>query len=470
MKTPQTYLPAAVMRRAAVLFCISALIGMGAYLGKMSPDQVFVICVFSCSILGTLLFWDFRLAFVFTGGGILVLTRSVGVKSFIEYASLDVIVFLIGMMIVVGMVKEAGFFSWLVKRLLAIRNIGGIGLFIIIMILSAVLSGLTGEVTSIIVMAAAILDISDLLEIDPVPLIISSVMTTNIGSASTLLGNPIGILIALRGNLTFEDFLTQALPLSALVLAAVIMILCVWYRKYLRDITSRLVLLGKEKQTSRNIAFDSKKICSVVLFGLMVILIAMHKRLEIILGIRENELLVVLPIIFAGLSLLCFHHKALFCIEHEVEWKSLLFFMFLFAQAGVVQASGVAQFLAEKFLAQIGSHPKVLVGVTLFSSGVLSGILDNTVVVASYIPVVKNLHLMDSALHLLWWALLFGACFGGNITAIGSTANIVALGILEKERNIKINFVGWLKLGLVIGIVSMAIAYLALLWVPIFPA
>jgi len=319
-------------------------------------------------------------------------------------------------------------------------------------------------------MAAAIIDISDLLEIDPVPLIISSVMTTNIGSASTLLGNPIGILIALRGNLTFEDFLTQALPLSALVLAAVILILCVWYRKYLRDITSRLVLLGKEKQTSRNIAFDSKKICSVVLFGLMVILIAMHKRLEIILGIRENELLVVLPIIFAGLSLLCFHDKALFCIEHEVEWKSLLFFMFLFAQAGVVQASGVAQFLTEKLLAQIGSHPKALVGITIFSSGIFSGILDNTVVVASYIPVVKNLHLMDSTLHLLWWALLFGACFGGNITAIGSTANIVALGILEKERNRKINFIGWLKLGLVIGVVSMAIAYLALLLVPIFPA
>jgi Na+/H+ antiporter NhaD/arsenite permease-like protein len=126
--------------------------------------------------------------------------------------------------------------------------------------------------------------------------------------------------------------------------------------------------------------------------------------------------------------------------------------------------------LTEKLLAQIGSHPKALVGATLFSSGILSGILDNTVVVASYIPVVKNLHLMGSTLHLLWWALLFGACFGGNITAIGSTANIVALGILEKERSIKINFIGWLKLGLVISVVSMAIAYVALLWIPTLPA
>ncbi len=470
MNHPPTHSPSLVLRKIAVLFIISASIGMGSYLGKMSLGQIFVVCVFVSSILGTLLFWDFRLAFVFTGGGVLVLTRGVGVRSFIEYASLDVIVFLIGMMIVVGMVKETGFFSWLVKRLLAIKKLGGFGLFTIIMISSAALSGLTGEVTSMIVMSAAILDISDMLEIDPIPLIISSVMTTNIGSASTLLGNPIGILIALRGNLSFEDFLTLAMPLSVLVLAVVILTLCVWYRKYLRYITSRLEMLGKEKRTPQNIAFDSKKIYSIVLFSLMIILIAVHKRLEMTLGIRENELLVVLPIIFAGISLLFCRGKAIFCIEHEVEWRSLLFFMFLFAQAGVVQASGVAQFLTEKLLAQIGSHPKALVGVTLFSSGILSGILDNTVVVASYIPVVKNLHLMDSTLHLLWWALLFGACFGGNITAIGSTANIVALGILEKERSIKINFVGWLKLGLVISVVSMAIAYLALLWMPIFPA
>jgi len=458
----------AVMRKILVLFCISAGVGLAAYLGEMSAEQTFVVSVFSASILGTLLFWDFRLAFVFVGSGILLLTKSVDVGHFIEFASLDVIIFLIGMMIVVGMIKESGFFLWLVKKLLTMRNLNGVGLFVIIMIMSALLSGLTGEVTSIIVMVAAILDISDLLKINPVPLVISSVLTTNIGSASTLLGNPIGILIALRGNLTFEDFLTRALPLSAVVLATVILILCFWYRRYLRDITSKLALLDREKRTSEVIVFDSKKICSVILFCLMITLIAMHKRLEIALGVGENELLVILPVIFAGLSLLCFHDKALHCIEHEVEWKSLLFFIFLFAQAGVVQSSGVAQFLAEKLVAQIGSHPKILSGVTLFSSGILSGILDNTVVVASYIPVVKNLHLMHSTLHPLWWAMLFGACFGGNITAIGSTANIVALGVLEKEKNIKINFFEWLKLGSFVGLASMIIAYLALVLVPIF--
>lgn len=111
-------------------------------------------------------------------------------------------------------------------------------------------------------------------------------------------------------------------------------------------------------------------------------------------------------------------------------------------------------------MAQIGSRPAVLTGAMLFLSGILSGILDNTVVVASFIPVVKSLHVIDSTLHQLWWAMLFGTCLGGNITAIGSTANIVALGILEKKKNIKI--------GLFVGLVSMAIAYLALVLIPVF--
>ncbi|MFH1776024.1 MAG: hypothetical protein ABH952_00455 [Candidatus Omnitrophota bacterium] len=73
--------------------------------------------------------------------------------------------------------------------------------------------------------------------------------------------------------------------------------------------------------------------------------------------------------------------------------------------------------------------------------------------------IVQNMHLSQESLRSLWWALLFGACFGGNITAIGSTANIVALGLLEKEQNVKINFFAWLKIGLISGMVTMAMAY-----------
>jgi len=101
------------VKKIVILICICSTIGLSAYFGKLSAKQVFVISIFSASILGTLLFWDFRLAFVFTGSGVLLLTHCVDLEQFIKFASLDVIIFLIGMMIVVGMIKEAGFFNWL---------------------------------------------------------------------------------------------------------------------------------------------------------------------------------------------------------------------------------------------------------------------------------------------------------------------------------------------------------------------
>jgi Na+/H+ antiporter NhaD/arsenite permease-like protein len=457
------------MKKKALLLPICALaLGIGGFIGGLTRQQSFIVAVFSVSILGTLFFWDFRLGFLFIGSGILFLIHAVDIEHFIKYASLDVILFLMGMMIVVGMMKESGIFHELAAYVLKIKDLNGLKLFIIITVFSAVLSGLTGEVTSIIIMVAVILDISDLLKINPLPLVISSVLTTNIGSASTLLGNPIGVLIALRGGLTFEDFLTHALPLSSVILATTIAILCIWYRDYIAELSVKLAAEGKAKFGSHSVSFDAKQKINTLIFAILIVLIAFHNRLEMLFGIAENHLLIILPVIFAGIVMLYHHDKAIYYIERDVEWKSLLFFTFLFAQAGVIQSSGVAQSLAARIVESIGTQARLLSGATLFLSGILSGILDNTVVVASFIPIVKNLHTTSLSLAPLWWALLFGACLGGNITAIGSTANIIALGLLEKQRNMTVNFLNWLKLGLIIGIVSMLIAYIAIAFVPIF--
>jgi len=160
------------------------------------------------------------------------------------------------------------------------------------------------------------------------------------------------------------------------------------------------------------------------------------------------------------------HEKARYYVEHEVEWNSLLFFMFLFIQAGVIQSSGAASILALGIAELAGESTNLLIGIILFSSGILSSLLDNVVIVASYIPVVKNFDVIYSNLNIFWWALLFGACFGGNITVIGSTANIIAMGIFEKRFGRKIGFFTWLKIGLLVGLVSMTAAFVFIVVCP----
>jgi Na+/H+ antiporter NhaD/arsenite permease-like protein len=239
-----------------------------------------------------------------------------------------------------------------------------------------------------------------------------------------VLGNPIGILIAARANLTFEDFMARAFPITAAMFLVTLIILMVWYRKTIRGMTERLIPL------------------------------------------RENSILMITPIVFAGIALLYRRDRIRYYIEKEVEWMSVLFFLFLFALSGAVKYSGVSDVMASGLINAVGGVSAYLTGVMLYSSGILSSVLDNTVVVASYIPIVQSLASAKVDIAPLWWAVLFGACYGGNITIIGSTANIVAADMLEKRHRSKIGFMAWLKIGLLVGIVTLTGSYIALLLLP----
>ncbi len=449
--------------KVLVLLAISGACAFLGFYSGLTLAQSFISFVFLTSILGTLFFWDLRVSLVFLGSGVLFLTRSVNLENFIKFASLDVILFLVGMMISVAVIRESGIFHLFIRAVLRIRHINGVKLFIILGVLSAIFSALMGEVASILLMVAMIFDICKSLKIKAAPLVIFSVFTTNIGSASTLLGNPVGVLLALRAGLSFEDFLRFALPVSLLVLFIAIAVLAIWFRPYIREISLKLAL-KVNPGVIEGYVFDARAKASLAVFLLMLVSIALHKRIETAFGLETNSILVIAPIIFAGLLMMIRKDKALYFIEHGVDWASIAFFIFLFAQTGVIQASGIGQFLAERIASVFGTHPKVLSATVLFSSGFLSSILDNTVVVASYIPVVSDLQFMHINLNTLWWCILFGACYGGNITVIGSTANIVALGALEKEEGVRASFTEWLKIGLIVGSISMLIAFLAVIY------
>lgn len=125
-------------------------------------------------------------------------------------------------------------------------------------------------------------------------------------------------------------------------------------------------------------------------------------------------------------------------------------------------------FIAKHMLAACGNSLDLLITAMLWISAIGSSILDNVVLVAAFIPVVQGFQSLNINLQPLWWALLFGGCLGGNITLIGSTANIVAIGILEKEKRIKITFLDWFWVGLSVGLLTTFIVLLALVFLPFY--
>ena len=319
-------------------------------------------------------------------------------------------------------------------------------------------------------MVVAVLEICDYFETDPVPFVIISVLATNIGSAATVLGNPIGILIASKSGLTFEDFIVKAFPLAAVCLLAVILIALFWYRKSIKFLNSQIKSLGANEILIKLISVPPERDLKISLgiFGVMLIFISLHHRMEIAWGLPANTVLLVVPLVASGLVMIWKHTKARKFIEKDVEWWTLLFFLLLFVQAGTLKYTGATVFIAKHTLAVVGDNFNLLISAMLWISSLGSSVLDNVVLVAAFIPVVQGFASLNINLQPLWWALLFGGCFWGNITVVGSTANIVALGILEKEKKIHVSFLEWFWIGLTVGVVTTCIAWLILTVVPFY--
>ena len=186
----------------------------------------------------------------------------------------------------------------------------------------------------------------------------------------------------------------------------------------------------------------------LILLVCTVCAIASHHPTEELLGLPKNTVLIVAPLVCSGIVMIIKQNRARYYIEREVDWWTLIFFMLLFAVAGTLEYTEVDKVMASGFSKICGTSPYELVPFIFFTSAVGSAFVDNVIFVAAFCPVIEQLSQSVKDFPL-WWALLFGACFGGNITMIGSTANIVALGMLEKRPSAShVTFMKWLAVGL----------------------
>ncbi|MFA4888601.1 MAG: SLC13 family permease [Candidatus Omnitrophota bacterium] len=459
-----------MLKKGISLVLISLALGFISRNFGFSFHQAAAICIFSASILGTLFFWNFRLSFAFLGTSILLITRTIDLEHLIKFSSLEVILFLVGMMVLVGLLKDSGFFAWLVSLILRIPRLNANRFLVIISLISALLACVVDEVTSIIFIVAAVIEFCDYFEVDPSPFLIISVLATNIGSSGTVLGNPIGVLIASKSGLTFEDFIVKAFPIMLLCLGAAILILKVWYRKPLGELDRKIKELGSNEMLAKLISVPPEKELkiSLAIFGVTLIFIALHRRFELLWHLEPNTILLTMPLISSGLVMAWKWEKARDYIEKDVEWWTLLFFLLLFAQAGTLKYTGATDVLATNLAKVASNNLGALTGIILWASTIGSSILDNVVLVAAFIPIIQSFQSLNINLQPLWWALLFGGCFGGNITLVGSTANIVALGILEKEKNIRMTFFRWFWVGLSVGVVTTCLVWAALVFLPFY--
>ncbi len=421
-----------------------------------------------CTILyGAIFFWRWRLAFAWFGIAGLLVLRLLDLPHLIEFAQLDIILFLVAMMTIIGFLEEKHFFTWVIDHLLLRVGPHPRKIMVVMMIASAISAALVDEVTSILFMVAAMLNLLGRVKRNPTPYLLMLVFATNIGSSATVVGNPVGVIIAFSSGLTFIDFLRWATPVSAMCLAVCIP-LCLRYFK--RDIAAlKPILSGArgERQLEEMVEEEriSKKGVRTAgwLFGAVILGLVFHHAIEHLLGLQKNTMLLGVALIGAAVTLALSGDKARELIEKRVDWWTLLFFMMLFASVGTLKQTGVTAVIARWIIGLSGGSVPVLSTLFVWSSGALTAVMDNVLAVATFIPIVSDVASSGLNIYPLWWAMLFGGTLMGNATLIGSTANIVAAGVMERRALGTITFAQWLAPGMLVAILTTVLANLLLL-------
>lgn len=402
-----------------------------------------------------------RVAAALGGAGIMLAAGVVGAEDafFSEETGVDwnVIFLLLGMMIIVGVLRETGVFEFL--AISAAKRAKGkpFRVMVTFVLLTAFASALLDNVTTVLLIAPVTLLVCLRLGVPPVPFLIAEVLASNIGGAATLIGDPPNIIIASRGDLSFNDFLFNMGPIVLLLLVVYLGLCRFLFRKaFLYDeekVAAVMRLNEKEAIEDRPLLIKAGAVLVLVTIGFVL-----HSALDTevsVVALLGAGLLVAI----AGLS-----PKEYL---REVEWTTLVFFAGLFIMVGALIKVGVIGSLSKLVTEVTGGNLLLASILILLVSGVLSGIVDNIPYVATMAPLVANL--ADEAGNpgnVLWWALALGADLGGNTTIVGAAANVVVIGIAEKN-GYKISFLEFFKYGGLVALVTILLC-IPYLWLRYF--
>ena len=366
----------------------------------------------------------------------------------------NVIFLLLGMMMIVGILRQSGAFEfvaiWAAKRARGRPFV----VMVMLILITAVISALLDNVTTVLLVAPVTLLICSRLAVPPAPFLIVEVMASNIGGTATLIGDPPNIIIASRAGLTFTDFVVNVLPIVAVLLVVFVGMAWLLFRKelvYDADRARRVMALN-EREAIRDIPLLAKSlgVIALVLAGFVL-------QSRIHLEPAEGALL------GAGLLVILtrLEPRTIFA---DVEWETLLFFAGLFVMVGGLVNLGIIDRIGRSVAGAVGgNYPAAAVGL-LVGSAVISGVIDNIPYVATMAPLVQGLvEAGGHAAQPLWWALTLGADLGGNATAVGASANVVVLGIARRYGH-PISFWTFTRYGLLVTgtTIALTIPYLLL--------
>ena len=392
----------------------------------------------------------------------------------------NVIFLLVGMMVIVNVLRRTGLFEWLALFAAQRAQAKPYRMLVLLSVVTAFVSALLDNVTTVLLMAPVTLEVTRRLDLDSRPYLISEALASNIGGTATLIGDPPNIMIASKAQLGFADFVVVLAPLALLSLLSMLALLWVGGGRSLRvrEDLRRAALTADPSTMIRSPVLLKR---GLWLLATTILAFFFHRALEL-----EPATIALL-----GASLFMIvaqwdqtrsgearggHGELDYLME--VEWKTILFFTGLFILVGGLVKTGVIGDLAEQLVGLTAGNVAATTLTVLWGSALLSAVVDNIPYVAAMNPLVVDLARAShpdvtdytALVHApdivpVWWALAAGACFGGNGTLIGASANVLIVDVAQRG-GVTISFKQFFLYGFPVMIVTLVLstAYLWLLF------
>ena len=392
-----------------------------------------------------------RAAAALAGAVVLVIAGVMNGQKALSYIDFNTIGVLVGMMILVAVIRQSGLFEYVAIKAAKIAHGDPWKIMIAFILITAALSGILDNVTTVLLVGPMTIAIAKMLEINPVPFLMTQILASNAGGTATLIGDPPNIMIGSAANLSFIDFLDNTGLAVALVLLFMIIIMRFEYKKQIEieglD-TSKIMNLDPNK----SITNKPLLIKGVTVIGLVIIGFIFHDKL----GVESS----VIALAAAALMLVIGGTSVENAIQ-DVEWTTIVFFMSLFVVVGGLTETGVIKQMAAVVIDKTAGHPVMMMLILLWASAILSSFLDNIPFVATLIPLVLALKADGMDVEPLWWAISLGACLGGNGTMIGASANVV-LSDISTKHGYPITFKSYMRVGMpfMLGSVFISMVFL----------
>ncbi len=391
-------------------------------------------------------------------------------ESLLEHIDFGTIFLLMGMMIIINTARNSGLFEYIAIRTAKLARGSPIMVLILFSLVTAVVSAFLDNVTTVLLLTPMLLFVAKLMDLNPVPFLLAEILASNVGGAGTLIGDPPNIMIGSAAGLSFNEFIIHMGPIAVVDLIIVLVMFYLIYGRSLKVSEKERAAIIKtidtldERAAIQDLALFKKSVITILF---VVFLFFIHSSfgqyISIILPFVDPALtLEPAEVALIGAAILLFWSRQTpDMILEKVEWTSLFFFGGLFVLVGALVETGVIADIAVYMLQHVNTTGEAMILIAWFSA-FASAIVDNIPLTAALIPLIQNMGTsMD--IYPLWWALSLGACMGGNGTAIAASANVVVLGIAERE-GIKISFMDFLKIGMLLLVVTVAVG-LGILWI-----